>query len=43
MDGGVPTVLDVRIDPEEVPVIAERVSSLKRGFVDKGEQVAGRV
>lgn len=43
VDGGVPTVLDVRIDPEEVPVIAERVSSLKRGFVDKGEQVAGRV
>lgn len=42
-ESGVPTVLDVRIDPEEVPLIAERVSSLKRGFADRKEQVADRV
>ena len=42
-ESGVPTVLDVRIDPEEVPLIAERVSSLKRGFADRKEQMVERV
>jgi len=31
---GEPTVLDVRIDPNEIPPIGSRVSSIKSGFVD---------
>ena len=42
-ESGLPTVLDVRIDPEEVPLIAERVSSLKRGFADQKELTSDRV
>ncbi|MBI3127356.1 MAG: hypothetical protein HYZ11_07110 [Candidatus Tectomicrobia bacterium] len=43
VESGTPTVLDVRIDPEEVPLIAERVSSLKRGFAERKEHAADRV
>lgn len=39
IENGEPTVLDVRIDPNEVPHIRGRVSSVKEGFSEKQEEL----